>query len=113
MLQAFLMSVLQRLPELLSDNVLGSALLRKVVSIASRKLGFRVGIQPLERASDSWLVEHGNPESGLNLSCTVRSQVLVQLATPVLTVGLYDTPFPQNEVMDIVLDSQKGRTSAS
>lgn len=110
MLQSILMRALQRVPELLSDNVLGRAMLRKIVAMANTKLGFRVGIQPLESAPDSWLVELGNPESGLNLSCSVRTQVLVQLATPILTAWLEDRPFPQQEVMDIVLSSMKGQS---
>lgn len=113
MLQSFLMNVLKRLPELLSDNVLGRAMLRKIVALASRKLGFRVGIQPDASAPASWLVELGNPGCGLNLRCTVCSQVLVQLAIPILTAWLEDKPFPQKEVVDVVLSSMKGRPADS
>lgn len=108
MLQSLLIRALQRMPELLSDNILGRAMLRKVVSHVSGKLGFRIAIQPDASALDSWLIEFGNPGSGLNLHCLVQTQVLLQLATPILTAWLEDKPFPQKEVVAILLSSMKG-----
>lgn len=65
-----------RVLDLLSDTMIGRALLRQAVALARRKLGFQLDIQPQPGERDLWLVTAGDPGADLTLRCTVRTKTL-------------------------------------
>lgn len=56
MLKAFLRSAPNRALDILSDTMIGRTLLRQVVALARKKLGFELDIQPQPGERDLWLV---------------------------------------------------------
>ena len=78
MLKSLLRSAPDRVLDLLSDTMIGRAMLRQVVSLARKKLGFELDIQPQPGERDLWLVTAGDPGADLTLRCTVRTKTLAQ-----------------------------------
>ena len=76
MLKSLLRSAPDRVLDILSDTMIGRALLRQTVALARRKLGFQLDIQPQPGERDLWLVTAGDPGADLTLRCTVRTKTL-------------------------------------
>lgn len=76
MLKALLRSTPNRALDILSDTVISRALLRQVVALARKKLGFELDIQPQPGERDLWLVTAGDQGADLTLRCTVRTKTL-------------------------------------
>ena len=64
---------------LFSDTVLGRALLRKGVALASKELGIVLNMQPESAAGDFWLIEAGELGADLTLRIRVRRETLIEL----------------------------------
>lgn len=107
MLKTLLRSAPNRVLDILSDTMLGRALLRQVVAIARKKLGFELDIQPQPGERDLWLVTAGDQGADLTLRCTVRTKTLAQLATPVLTAWAEDKPIPTAELLPLLLAAMR------
>ena len=107
MLKSILRSAPDRVLDLLSDTMIGRALLRQAVALARRKLGFELDIQPQPEARDLWLVTAGDPGADLTHRCTVRTKTLAQLATPILTAWVDDNPIPTAELLPLLLTAMR------
>lgn len=107
MLKTLLRSAPNRVLDILSDTVVGRALLRQAVALARRKLCFHLDIQPQPGERDLWLVTAGDPGADLTLRCTVRTKTLAQLATPILTAWVEDKPIPTAELLPLLLTAMK------
>lgn len=107
MLKTLLRSAPNRMLDILSDSVIGRALLRQVVALARKKLGFELDIQPQPGERDLWLVTAGNPGADLTLRCTVRTKTLAKLATPVLTAWAENKPIPTAELLPLLLAAMR------
>lgn len=107
MLKSLLRSAPDRVLDLLSDSVIGRALLRQVVALARKKLGFQLDIQPQPGERDLWLVTAGDPGADLTLRCTVRTQTLAKLATPILSAWLENKPIPTEEILPLLLQAMR------
>ena len=107
MLKSLLRSAPDRVLDLLSDTMIGRALLRQAVALARRKLGFQLDIQPQPGECDLWLVTAGDPGADLTLRCTVRTKTLAQLATPVLTAWAENKPIPVEKILPILQEAMK------
>lgn len=107
MLKSLLRSTPNRVLDILSDTMIGRALLRQAVAIARRKLGFELDIQPQPGERDLWLVTAGDPGADLTLRCTVRTQTLAKLATPILTAWLENKPIPSEEILPLLLQAMR------
>ena len=107
MLKSLLCSAAHRVPDMLSDTMLGRALLRQVVALARSRLGFQLDIQPQPEDRDLWLVTAGDPGADLTLRCTVRTQTLAKLATPILTAWLENKPIPTEEILPLLLQAMR------
>lgn len=103
MLKSLLRSVPNRVLDILSDSVIGRALLRQAVALARRKLGFHLDIQPQPGERDLWLVTAGDPGADLTLRCTVRTTTLAQLDTPILSAWVDDKPIPTEQLLPLLL----------
>lgn len=107
MLKALLRNAPNRVLDILSDTMIGRALLRQAVALARRKLGFQLDIQPQPGERDLWLVTAGDPGADLTLRCTVRTKTLAQLATPILTAWVDDKPIPTAELLPLLLTAMR------
>lgn len=107
MLKSLLRSAPNRVLDLLSDTMIGRALLRQVVALARKKLGFHLDIQPQPGERDLWLITAGDQGADLTLRCTVRTKTLAQLATPVLTAWAENKPIPTEELLPLLLAAMK------
>lgn len=107
MLKSLLRSAPNRVLDILSDSVIGRALLRQVVALARKKLGFHLDIQPQPGERDLWLVTAGDPGADLTLRCTVRTQTLAKLATPILSAWLENKPIPTEEILPLLLQAMR------
>lgn len=107
MLKTLLSSAPDRVLDILSDTMIGRALLRQTVALARRKLGFQLDIQPQPGERDLWLVTAGDPGADLTLRCTVRTKTLAQLATPILTAWVDDKPIPVEKILPILQEAMK------
>lgn len=107
MLKSLLRSAPDRVLDLLSDTMIGRALLRQAVALARRKLGFALDIQPQPGERDLWLVTAGDPGADLTLRCIVRTKTLAQLATPILTAWADDKTIPTAELLPLLLTAMK------
>lgn len=107
MLKSLLRSTPNRVLDILSDTMIGRALLRQVVALARKKLGFHLDIQPQPGERDLWLVTAGDHGADLTLRCTVRTKTLAQLATPVLTAWAEDKPIPTAELLPLLLTAMR------
>ena len=80
MIKTFVRDVLvPKAAMLFSDTVLGRALLRKGVALASRELGIALNVQPESPSGDFWVIEAGEPGADLTLRVRVRRETLVEL----------------------------------
>lgn len=80
MIRTFVSEVLvPKAAMLFSDTVLGRALLRKGVALASRELGMALNVQPESPRGDFWIIEAGEPGADLTLRIRVRRETLVEL----------------------------------
>ena len=80
MIKTFVRDVLVRKAAMLfSDTMLGRALLRKGVALASRELGIEFNVQPESSSGDFWIIEAGEPGADLTLRVRVRRETLVEL----------------------------------
>ena len=107
MLKSLLRSAPDRVLDLLSDTMIGRALLRQVVALARKKLGFALDIQPHPGERDLWLVTAGDPGADLTLRCTVRTKTLAQLASPILSAWAENKPIPAEKILPILQDAMK------
>lgn len=67
MLKSLLRSAPDRVLDLLSDTMIGRALLRQVVALARKKLGFALDIQPQPGERDLWLVTAAHHQQVIRL----------------------------------------------
>ena len=80
MIKTFVRDVLVRKAAMLfSDTMLGRALLRKGVALASRELGIELNVQPESPSGDFWIIEAGEPGADLTLRIRVHRETLVEL----------------------------------
>lgn len=80
MIRTFVSEVLvPKAAMLFSDTVLGRALLRKGVALASRELGIALNVQSESPRGDFWIIEAGEPGADLTLRIRVRRETLVEL----------------------------------
>ena len=80
MIRTFVSEVLvPKAAMLFSDTVLGRALLRKGVALASKELGIALNVQPESPRGDFWIIEAGEPGADLTLRIRVRREILVEL----------------------------------
>ena len=107
MLKTLLRNAPNRVLDILSDTMIGRALLRQAVTLARRKLAFQLDIQPQPGVRDLWLVTAGDPGADLTLRCTVRTKTLAKLATPILTAWVDDKPIPTAELLPLLLTAMR------
>ena len=64
---------------LFSDTLLGRAMLRKGVELASRELGIPLDVQPDSTARDIWHIRAGAPTAPLCVNIRVHAETLAEL----------------------------------
>lgn len=89
----------------LTDSALGRALLKKLVSLASEKLGVPLEAHPCPDAPGFWLVTAGAHGADLNLQCSIRTGTLAEIIELAAHAWLEDKPLDKDEVQALLLRS--------
>ena len=88
---------------LLTDSMLGRALVRKLVAQVSKQVGAPLQAQPCDDSLGFWLVTAGAPGADLQLQCRIRTETLAEIIELAAKAWLEDKALDMKELQPILL----------
>ena len=99
-----LMGALSRLP----DTMMGRALLRQAVSIASKETMLPLSLDKDGKESDYWQLTAGTPDAGIYIRCRIRSGSLSELIDTAATAWLENRKLRPDDIMQFLVKHLNG-----
>lgn len=90
---------------LLTDSMLGRALLKKLAALASERLGAPLEAHPCSDTPGFWKVTAGAPGADLNLQCCIRTETLAEIIELAAHAWLENKPVDKDAVQALLLRS--------
>lgn len=88
---------------LLSDSLLGRALLKKGVSMVSHQIGIPLDVQPDIAAPDFWHISAGSPSSDLCLHVRARRETLAEMIEFAANAWLEDRKLTIHDILPFLV----------
>ena len=90
---------------LLTDSMLGRAMLKKLVAHAGRKLNIPLSAEPCTDPPGFWLLQAGEPGADLHLQCRIRTETLSEIAELAAESWLEDKKLEKEQIRAIIVQA--------